>query len=1693
MSATLEASLKRNIFFVLLVGLIGLPLTGAVPDDFTALRQLAAQGDAEAQCELGHRYYLGKGVKEDYTEATKWYLLSAEQGYAEAQCAMGNRYYLGKGIAPDYVKAYAWFDLAAAQGNENAAARLARILEEMTPAQIAEGKTLALEYARKPLRKDGAPANPAAAAPPLEEVQSLIDRGDFRAALDAANRLIARSPRDSEAHRLRANARRNLGDLAGALEDGNKAVELDPSNARALGGRAIIKQQLKDIPGAVADLDRALTVNPGYHQGYDSRASMRLAAGELAGALADSSRAIELSTPTAIYFIRRASIYKAMNNPTAASADLTRAIEIDPKATLAYAKRSLIRSDAGDLAGALDDLNRFMELGSPNSADLLRRAALRRGTKDLAGADQDLTKAIELDPANPQAYFQRGLVRLDQKRWDEAIADNTRAIDLKVPNIAGAYNNRGLAYKNSGKLAEARRDYEQALKIQPGNKAAAGNLARLDKMSGAVPAPDAAASEPAAGVIGDGDGHVPQSQKAIAYPSPDAELQKEWADLSTDIAFYNSNNGGVGNNGRSPSFTLQQPMNIYFGMSYHYNGGRGATPGTIAFRDSSGRTYGPWQTAGAYGNKYWIVRPGVTLPAGTYTIFDSDPATWSCNDQSGMNGMSLIKGRRSTPTPQTVTAGKVLATGKVGPDGGTIEAPGAVKVQFPAGAIFADDEVTITAATSGPGGGPTYSVSLKGGYRDFARPVIIEFPVPAGRMPSEYAPIQHIDTNLWVPLAFEAGTSTIKAKAYHFTDVEIVEAGRLQNMITRTWQTGAVALGGTLLVLQGTPLGVPCLLVGLTVTAVIGGAIGSYEFDEAVLNGLKGPMQIDGFDVYWDPTQFQPCGYLLSSKDGVPIMNKAEIKDLNHPLSGTDTIEVNRGGVGVRIPEADILVTPLPPQAILDLTVRLAGIRLWYEKFGLKTPKRIPVVVTTKIAAKNFGAWDKTYLAINVRTLDPKDELFEGLNSTLVHEYWHAIAYKNGYRESFPGSEDAVAIGLESLVLAGETAQEAQGKGFLTEYGWSIMWPSFKSGLLSNPPGETNEQHGYHTYAWVKYLYHVKGPAALVDFITKGYSQAQMQASWYDFAEHIFLRSRAGTDPVEITNMDGERRFTYSGLHTISFAYPGSNNFTFGLNQSLMLNPLSLHPYTLLLGPGPSGGASGDVIIRRVDPFEIQRSHAERIMVHADDQFKGSPNDLTGYGFVIIPEAWTTYKACDVLIAVRDAAPPSQEDGVLVYRLAPPKKLDVTKASAVGDNVNLTIKMPAADLGGVINPRGVLAGYLLFGRTRGGATEALADLLFEGDPPFGAQVPRYHGSTLAKGKLLLGSQELVATVTLPRETVERVAAFGAAAMDAVLTADGGPLASSIYFTGTSTQLTIDPSSFEATVAKPLGFTAKADSPPPGAKYTWKTSGKLVQGSDDKASVQFDKEGPATVTVELYDAAGKQIATATASGRATAEVAAGLLARLQTMRAVSVEIAANVKDGWSEAFPEGLQGMASEAKPVASMSWAGTHFSYTYEQHWKKEMGSAWVEETRLVEGMTTCTTDYSLTIAGDVSPDGRLVRTLTLSKRYTNASTKGGNDYRNCELSLRDVPLTYDDPTQPGILGFGTTATTAKKSVVSASASSGGVLIGVDSKYVDRDNKREIEYFKTTQPLYGTAGLIAPEKFTMVTIRFSDSRPATSK
>lgn len=82
-------------------------------------------------------------------------------------------------------------------------------------------------------------------------------------------------------------------------------------------------------------------------------------------------------------------------------------------------------------------------------------------------------------------------------------------------------------------------------------------------------------------------------------------------------------------------------------QTYHWNGGQGAPPGTVGLSSSDGKSYGPWPTEGLSGqsgvpNAYWVATPNEVIPAGTYEIVDSDPASWAQNAESNGLGFTFL-------------------------------------------------------------------------------------------------------------------------------------------------------------------------------------------------------------------------------------------------------------------------------------------------------------------------------------------------------------------------------------------------------------------------------------------------------------------------------------------------------------------------------------------------------------------------------------------------------------------------------------------------------------------------------------------------------------------------------------------------------------------------------------------------------------------------------------------------------------------------------------------------------------------------------------------------------------------------------------------------------------------------------------------------------------------------------------------
>ena len=281
----------------------------------------------------------------------------------------------------------------------------------------------------------------------------------------------------------------------------------------------------------------------------------------------------------------------------------TKVIEADPNSAAAYAGRGSAKRALNDNAGAMADITRALEL-DPNNAEAYRgRSMVKRNQKDFAGALADANRCVQLAPNNYRAFLTRGLAKYGLNDLRGALTDYSRAIELRS-EYPQSYFYRGQTKEKLGDSSGAIADYEKALALNPNYQSAKDRLAAIR-------------TAPAGSV----------------------------RDLFNSMNIYGVSNGPTS----AAAFSISQPHVITSIMTYHWNDGRGTRAGTIALRDATGRTFGPWRVTGSAGqggvpNANWSCTPNVTLPPGTYTIVDSEPATWSHNSQSGGRGMAQVKG-----------------------------------------------------------------------------------------------------------------------------------------------------------------------------------------------------------------------------------------------------------------------------------------------------------------------------------------------------------------------------------------------------------------------------------------------------------------------------------------------------------------------------------------------------------------------------------------------------------------------------------------------------------------------------------------------------------------------------------------------------------------------------------------------------------------------------------------------------------------------------------------------------------------------------------------------------------------------------------------------------------------------------------------------------------------------------------------
>jgi TPR repeat protein len=92
-------------------------VTAAKPLPLSEIVARANQGDSEAQFQLGRRYHNGWGVKQDKSEAARWFNKSMDQGHLGALLKLAHLYYKGEGVKRSEGKALQLLRFASSRGS----------------------------------------------------------------------------------------------------------------------------------------------------------------------------------------------------------------------------------------------------------------------------------------------------------------------------------------------------------------------------------------------------------------------------------------------------------------------------------------------------------------------------------------------------------------------------------------------------------------------------------------------------------------------------------------------------------------------------------------------------------------------------------------------------------------------------------------------------------------------------------------------------------------------------------------------------------------------------------------------------------------------------------------------------------------------------------------------------------------------------------------------------------------------------------------------------------------------------------------------------------------------------------------------------------------------------------------------------------------------------------------------------------------------------------------------------------------------------------------------------------------------------------------------------------------------------------------------------------------------------------------
>ena len=300
----------------------------------------------------------------------------------------------------------------------------------------------------------------------FQDAQAMAAKGRLDQAMNALNQLAAQTPEPAGVERLRGMIFYQKDQLPQAAEAFTKAIAQDAADHESTEMEGVTLFRLGRPQDALPYLEKAhaavqnANVDPQYVLGLCYSDVARYDDARHAFA---SQYGFPPDSPEAYLLAGRLFLRRELRDQAAAQAQ--KALELNPRLPLAHQLLGEAALARGDVQTAIHELEAERAINPLNGElyDRLGDAYLRAG--DFDKAQEALNRAVLLEPTATGPYILLGQTFLKLKDPIQALHYLSRAEKMDPSNYI-THNLLGQAYKATGQVAEANREFQLVVAIQ---------------------------------------------------------------------------------------------------------------------------------------------------------------------------------------------------------------------------------------------------------------------------------------------------------------------------------------------------------------------------------------------------------------------------------------------------------------------------------------------------------------------------------------------------------------------------------------------------------------------------------------------------------------------------------------------------------------------------------------------------------------------------------------------------------------------------------------------------------------------------------------------------------------------------------------------------------------------------------------------------------------------------------------------------------------------------------------------------------------------------------------------------------------------------------------------------------------------------------------------------------------------------